>query len=46
VSVVHGSFTIRREYDAPVAMAFKAWADKEAKARWFVGLEGWKEVIR
>ena len=46
MSAVHGSFTIARDYDAPVAMVFKAWADKEAKARWFVGPEGWREVIR
>jgi len=31
----HGSFTIERVYDAPVALAFQAWADKNAKARWF-----------
>jgi uncharacterized protein YndB with AHSA1/START domain len=44
--VVHGSFTVSREYPAPVAMVFNAWADKQAKARWFAGPEGWKEVIR
>ena len=31
----HGSFTIERIYDAPVALVFRAWADKEAKSRWF-----------
>lgn len=31
----HGSFTIERVYDAPVALVFRAWADKDAKARWF-----------
>ncbi len=46
MSIVHGSFTLRREYGAPVAMVFKAWADKEAKARWFAGPAGWREVIR
>jgi uncharacterized protein YndB with AHSA1/START domain len=46
VSVAHGSFTLRRDYDAPVALVFQAWADKEAKARWFAGPAGWKEVIR
>ena len=46
MSVVHGSFTLRREYDAPVATVFKAWADKQAKAKWFAGPEGWKEIIR
>jgi len=33
--VQHGSFTIERLYDAPVALVFRAWADKDAKARWF-----------
>ena len=46
MNVAHGSFTLRREYDAPVAMVFKAWANKQAKAKWFAGPEGWKEIIR
>ena len=33
--VQHGSFTIERVYEAPVALVFRAWADKDAKARWF-----------
>jgi uncharacterized protein YndB with AHSA1/START domain len=35
MSVAHGQFTIVRTYDAPPAMVFHAWADKDAKARWF-----------
>ena len=35
MSAQHGNFTIERVYDAPVAMVFKAWADRDAKARWF-----------
>ena len=35
MSVSHGSFTIARDYPAPVETVFKAWADKDAKARWF-----------
>ncbi len=31
----HSSFTIERTYDAPLAMVFNAWADSEAKKRWF-----------
>lgn len=31
----HGSFTLERVYDAPVGLVFRAWADKDAKARWF-----------
>ena len=45
-SVEHGQFTIERVFDAPVAMVFKAWADKDAKARWFVGPADWKAAIR
>lgn len=46
MSVIHGSFTIKRVYDAPVAMVFKAWADKEAKARWFVPPVPVTDVVR
>jgi uncharacterized protein YndB with AHSA1/START domain len=47
MSAQHGSFTIERVYDAPVAMVFRAWADKDAKARWFaVPEEESVEVIR
>jgi len=45
-AVQHGSFTIERNFDAPVATVFRAWADRNAKARWFVGPAGWKEEIR
>lgn len=46
MSAVHGSFTIARDYDAPVAMVFKAWADRDAKARWFAGPADWRDVVR
>lgn len=46
MSVVQGSFTIHRRYDAPVALVFKAFADAEAKARWFVGPNEWKLLVR
>jgi uncharacterized protein YndB with AHSA1/START domain len=46
MSAMHGSFTIARDYDAPVAMVFKAWADRDAKARWFVGPADWQNVVR
>ena len=36
-SVVHGSFTLKRRYDAAPAMVFRALSDPEAKARWFAG---------
>jgi uncharacterized protein YndB with AHSA1/START domain len=47
MSVAHGSFTIRREYAAPVAMVFNAWADRDAKMRWFAAPhDGVQEEIR
>jgi uncharacterized protein YndB with AHSA1/START domain len=46
MSVVHGSFTIHRTYDAPVEMVFRAFADPEAKARWFANHDHLKVLIR
>jgi uncharacterized protein YndB with AHSA1/START domain len=43
---IHGSFTIERIYDASPARVFKAFANPAAKARWFVGPDGWQEVER
>jgi uncharacterized protein YndB with AHSA1/START domain len=40
-SVTHGSFTIERTYDAAPADVFHAFADEEAKSRWFTGPEEW-----
>jgi uncharacterized protein YndB with AHSA1/START domain len=34
-SVTHATFAIERIYDASPARVFAAWADSEAKARWF-----------
>lgn len=45
-SAIHGTFTIERVYDATPARVFKAWADPEAKARWFVGPADWQLVDR
>ncbi|HEX7964566.1 MAG TPA: SRPBCC family protein [Gammaproteobacteria bacterium] len=39
--VEHASFTIDRRYDAPVALLFKAFADQQAKSRWFGGGSEW-----
>ncbi len=44
--VTHGSFTIKRSYDAPVAAVFKAWSDADAKMRWFNPPVPITEVIR
>jgi uncharacterized protein YndB with AHSA1/START domain len=38
-SVTHATFVVERSYDAPPARVFAAWADPEAKARWFASPE-------
>lgn len=43
-SVTHASFTVERTYDASPARVFRAWADPEAKARWFSGPAEWDKV--
>src|SRR3954470_18479107 len=45
-NAVHDTFTIERTYDATPARVFAAWAQAEAKARWFVGPEPWKPLER
>jgi uncharacterized protein YndB with AHSA1/START domain len=40
-SAVHNTFTIERAFDAPVARVFAAFADWEAKKKWFASPEGW-----
>lgn len=42
-STHHDTFVIEREYPAPVARVYNAWADPVAKARWFVGPDGWEQ---
>src|SRR5262249_24916713 len=43
MKTVHGSFAIERNYRAPPARVFAAWADVETKAKWFIGPPGkWK----
>ena len=46
VPVSHGTFVIERIYAASPARVFAAWADPAAKASWFVGPGGWKELRR
>ena len=41
-TVTHATFTLERTYDALPARVFAAWATPEAKARRFVGPEGWQ----
>ena len=38
-SVTHATFVLERSYDAPPSRVYAAWADREAKARWFGGSE-------
>ena len=40
-SAVHGSFVIERTFDAAPDRVFAAFADPEAKNRWFAGGDGW-----
>ena len=44
--VTHGSFTIERRYDVPPERVFRAFADPEAKARWFAGSGEWRQGKR
>lgn len=38
---VHSTFRLERQYAAQPARVFRAFADTEAKRRWFVEGEGW-----
>lgn len=40
-SAEHATFVIERVFDFPPSLVFKAWADPQAKARWFVGPDEW-----
>jgi uncharacterized protein YndB with AHSA1/START domain len=40
-TVTHSTFVIQRTYDASPARVFAAFAQPEAKARWFAGPEEW-----
>ena len=40
----HATFTIERDYPVPPARVFRAWADPEAKQRWFFCHEDWRPV--
>jgi uncharacterized protein YndB with AHSA1/START domain len=39
-SVTHATFSLERVYEVPPARVFAAWADPDAKARWFAGPAG------
>jgi uncharacterized protein YndB with AHSA1/START domain len=36
-SVTHATLSLERDYPVPPARVFAAWADPDAKARWFAG---------
>ena len=42
-NVVHASFTITRNWPHPPAKVFHAFADEQAKAKWFGGPPGWEQ---
>ena len=45
-STQQGSFTIERTYDAPPARVFNAFADIDAKTKWFAGSDQWTLLER
>jgi uncharacterized protein YndB with AHSA1/START domain len=47
MALVHGNFSIEREYRASIDSVFAAWANVETKARWFMGPpDRWKLLQR
>jgi uncharacterized protein YndB with AHSA1/START domain len=45
-SVAHATFVIERHYAVAPGRVFAAWAQPQAKARWFVGPASWKLLDR
>lgn len=43
-SVEHATFVVERRYEVSPERAFAAWADREAKARWFVDSDAQLEL--
>ena len=43
-SVEHATFVVEREYEVSPERAFAAWADPEAKARWYIDSEASLEL--
>ena len=46
MDVTHASFTLERDYAAPVSVVFAAWADAEARRRWFANGEQYEQDFR
>ena len=45
-SIHHGQFAIERTYSASADRVYAAWGELGARASWFVGPDGWREVRR
>jgi uncharacterized protein YndB with AHSA1/START domain len=45
-STVHATFTLRRTYPHSPARVFAAFADEQAKAKWFAGPDGYQMLER
>jgi uncharacterized protein YndB with AHSA1/START domain len=46
-SIKHGSFVIERRLDYNPELVYRAWVQKDAKARWFNGpADKWAETLR
>jgi uncharacterized protein YndB with AHSA1/START domain len=45
-SAVHGTFSLERVYRASPAQVFRALSERDAKARWFEGGNGWVAIER
>jgi uncharacterized protein YndB with AHSA1/START domain len=43
MSIVHASFTITRRWKAKPERVFQAFANEQAKAKWFAGPPGWEQ---
>jgi uncharacterized protein YndB with AHSA1/START domain len=44
--VTHATFSIERTYDVPPAKVFAAFANLEAKSKWFAGPDEWEQGKR
>jgi uncharacterized protein YndB with AHSA1/START domain len=42
----HAGFTIERSFKAAPARVYAAWATADARATWFVGGDGWTQLVR
>ncbi len=45
-AIHHGQFTLERTYRATPERVYAAWSEVGAKAHWFIGPEGWRELRR